>query len=153
MKALDAAFVNERLALRALRPPDNPVDEAKRLSGPQGGLRPKASAAEALERRDTHGVEVLARSLLLSAAQELTAEAARTLADALWALPTDSGIPVAALAAPLYAGQDGAARRAAAREAGVSLARWLRPSLEVVPPVSSGEAAVLVRLPPPPLPP
>lgn len=153
VKALDAAFGNERLALRALRPPDKPVDEAKRLSGPQGGLRPKASAAEALERRDTHGVEVLARSLLLSAAQELTAEAARTLADALWALPTDSGIPVAALAAPLYAGQDGAARRAAAREAGVSLARWLRPSLEVVPPVSSGEAAVLVRLPPPPLPP
>jgi hypothetical protein len=151
VKALDAAFGNERLALRALRPPDKPVDEAKRLSGPQAGLRPKASAAEAPQRRDTHAVEVLARRLLVSAQEDVTPETARALADALWALPTDSGIPVATLAAPLYAGQDGAARRAAAREAGVSLARWLRPSAEVVPPVSSGEAALLARLPLPPL--
>jgi Domain of unknown function (DUF4175) len=153
VKALDEAFGHERLALRALRPPDKPVDEAKRLSGPQVGLRPKPSTAQATAGRDTHRVEVLARGLLLASQQDVTPQAARALADALWALPTDSGLPVAALAAPLYAGTDGAALRAAAGDAAVSLARWLLPSPEVIPPVSSGEAALLARLPLPPLPP
>jgi hypothetical protein len=153
VKALDAAFGNERIALHALRPPDKPVDEGRRLSGAQAGLSPRASSASLPERPDTRGVETLARRLLLAAELQLTAEAARALADAVWALPADSGIPVASLAAPLYAAKDEASRSAAAREVGVALARWLLPSPEVVPPVSSEEGAVLARIPLPPLPP
>lgn len=153
VKALDAAFGNERLALRALRPPDKPVDEARRLSGAQAGLRPRAGSMSAVERPDTKGVEVLARRLLLSAEVGVTAETARALADALWALPQTGGIPVATLAAPLYAAKDDVSRSAAARTAGVALARWLLPSPEAVPPVSSEEGAVLARLPLPPRPP
>jgi hypothetical protein len=152
VKALDAAFGNERLALRALRPPDKPVDERLRLSGAQAGLRPRALSAAPGPARDTRAVEALARQLLLSAEHGVTAEEARALADALWALPTETGIPVSGLAAPLYAATDAVARRAASREAGVVLARWLRPSPEVVPPVSAAEASLLARLPLPPLP-
>jgi hypothetical protein len=153
VKALDAAFGTERLALRALRPPDKPVDERLRLSGAQAGLRPAALAVAPGAPRDTHAVEGLARRLLLSAEDGVTAETARALADALWALPTEEGIPASALAAPLYAAKDEAALRAASRAAGVALARWLRPSPEIVPPVSKEEAALLARLPLPPLPP
>ncbi|MGO9830487.1 MAG: DUF4175 family protein [Myxococcaceae bacterium] len=152
VKALDAAFGNERLALRPLRPPDKPVDERRRLSGQQGGLRPKAQGHAAPNRPDVAPVEALARRLLLSAEVGLTPEAARALADALWALPADSGIPAASLAAPLYAGGDAASLGAAARAAGVALSHWLRPSPEVVPPASLEEGALVARLPalPPP---
>jgi hypothetical protein len=153
VKALAAAFGNERIALRALRPPDKPVDEGRRLSGAQAGLTPRVSSAQPTARPDTQGVETLARQLLLSADVPVTKEAARALADAVWALPADSGIPVASLAAPLYAAKDEVSRSAAAREAGVALARWLLPSPEVLPPVSSEEGDVLARLPLPPLPP
>ena len=54
VKALDDAFGHERLALRALRPPDKPVDEAKRLSGPQVGPPPQALDGTGLKpSRDT----------------------------------------------------------------------------------------------------
>lgn len=152
VKALDAAFGNARLALRPLRPPDKPVDNRRRLSGPQAGLRPRAFPADAPARVETREVQRLAMRLLLSAEEGLTPEGARALADALWALPPESGIPATALAAPLYASQDGATLSAASREAGVILARWLFPTPEVIPPVSPSEASLLARLPlrPPP---
>jgi hypothetical protein len=147
VKALDKAFGNERLALRALHPPDKPVDEARRLSGVQTGLRPRAPDAPSAPQRDTSSVQALARRLLLAAEVGVTAEAARALADAVWGLPQESGLPASTLAAPLYAAKDEAARSAAAREAGVALARWLLPSPESVPPVSPDEGPVLARLP------
>ncbi len=152
VKALDAAFGNERLALRPARPPDKPVDESRRLSGPQMGLRPRGQGPGAPPRPDVAPVAALARRLLLSPEEGLTPTAARALADALWALPAATGIPAAALAAPLYAGRDEASLGAAARAAGVALSRWLRPSPEVVPPVSEDEEALVARVPvvPPP---
>jgi hypothetical protein len=113
-------------------------------------LRPAAAAAQAAPPRDTTQVEALARRLLLSAETGLTAETARGLADGLWALPAEEGLPAAALAARLYAGRDEASWRAAAREGAAALARWLRPSPEVIPPVSREESALLARLPLPP---
>jgi hypothetical protein len=153
VKALDAALGTERVALRALRPPDKPVDERRRLSGRQSELRPRPLDARTSPPPDTGAVERLARRLLLAGEQELTAEGWRALADAVWALPAASGLPVATLAAPLYAAKDAPARSAAARAASTALARWLRPSPEVVSPASSEEGAVLARLPPPPPPP
>jgi hypothetical protein len=153
VKALDAAFGTERLSLRARAPPDKPVDEGRRLSGAQAGLRPGPAPASAQPVRDTRAVEVLARRLLLSAEVGVTAETARALADALWALPSEDGLPLSALAAPLYAARDAAAFNAAARAAAVTLGRWLSPSPEVVPPVSREEAALFARLPLPPVPP
>ncbi len=152
VKALEAAFGNERLALRPSAPPDRPVDEGRRLSGAQGGLRPRPDGRATLASPDQGAVAQLARRLLLSAEQGVTAETARLLADALWGLPVNTGIPAASLAAPLYAAGDDVSRDAAARAAAVALARWLRPSPDVVPPVSPDEAAVVDRLPlrPPP---
>ena len=147
VKALDAAFGNERLALRALKPPDKPVDESRRLSGAQSALRPRASTSAREAVADTAAVEALARRLLLAAEQELGPESTRVLADALWALPSASGLPVTALAAPLYAADDGPSRAAAARAAGIALSRWLRPSPVVLPPVSPEEGGVLTGLP------
>ena len=152
VKALDAAFGNERMSLRALRPPDKPVDESRRLSGKQTELRPQASVASVSERPETHRVGVLARRLLLSAEQGMSPEVARALADAVWTLPATTGIPAPALAGPLYAANDPASRGMAARAAAASLARWLRPSPVVVPPVSPDEGAVLTRVPLPPAP-
>jgi hypothetical protein len=152
VKALDAAFGNARLALRPLKPPDKPVDNRRRLSGAQTGLRPRALAADSPGRVDARGVAQLARRLLLSAEEGVTPEGARALADALWALPVESGIPATTLAAPLYASTDGSTLGAASREAGLVLSRWLYPTPEVLPPVSSSEASLLARLPvhPPP---
>ncbi len=147
VKALEAAFGNERLALRPFAAPDRPVDEGRRLSGAQGGLRPRADGPATRLAPDDGSVAQLARRLLLSAEEGVTVETARHLADALWALPVSTGIPAASLAAPLYAAEDGVSRDAAARAAAVALARWLRPSPDVVPPVSPDEAAVVSRLP------
>ncbi len=147
VKALDAAFGSERLALRPFAPPDRPIDEGRRLSGAQGGLRPRADGPATRPAPDDSSVAQLARRLLLSAEEGVTAETARRLADALWALPVSTGIAAASLAAPLYAAEDGVSRDAAARAAAVALSRWLRPSPDVVPPVSPDEAAVVSRLP------
>jgi|GEM_PF-4485578 len=152
VKALEEAFGNVRLALRPLAPPDRPVDESRRLSGAQGDLHPRAGSVARTPASDTASVQQLTRRLLLSAEEGMTQQTARALADALWALPAATGIPAASLAAPLYAAGDAASWDAAARAAAVALARWLRPSPDVVPPVSSEEAAVVARLPlrPPP---
>jgi hypothetical protein len=147
VKALDEAFGSERLALRALGPNNKPVDEGRRLSGAQTGLRPRAALSSMAEAPDTKPVQTLARALLLAAETEMTAATARSLADAVWALPPASNLPVAALAAPLYAADDAASRSAAARAAGVALSRWLRPSPVGVPPVSPDEGPLLARLP------
>ena len=148
VQALDAAFGTERLALRALRPPDKPVDEGRRLTGGQSGLRPGAAAGPVQLGAGPPGVEALARRLLLASEQELGADAARGLADALWALPGAPGLPAAALAAPLYAADDAPSRAAAARAAAVALSRWLRPAPVALPPVSPEESALFARLPP-----
>ena len=148
VKALDAAFQSQRLALPPPRPPDKPVDEGRRLSGAQAGLRPAPEAVLVPSPPEAPRVEALARRLLLSSEQPLSAEEARGLADALWALPAASGLPAAKLAAPLYAAEDEASRRESARAAAVVLSRWLRPSPDVIPPASSDEASVLGRLAP-----
>jgi Domain of unknown function (DUF4175) len=147
VKALEAAFGTERLALRALRPPDKPVDEGRRLTGRQSDLRPRPSPAASEPRADPSAVERVARTLLLAAEQDLGAEGTRALADELWNLPPQPGLPVTALAGPLYATGDAPSRAAAARAAGIALSRWLRPAPVALPPVSPEEGAVLSRVP------
>jgi len=149
VKALEAAFGTERLALRAMRPPDKPVDEGRRLTGRQSELRPRPSPGTSEPQTDPPDVEQLARTLLLAGEQDLGAERTRALADALWSLPPRSGIPATTLAAPLYAAGDAPSRADAARAAGVALSRWLRPAPVTLPPVSPEEGAVLSRLPAP----
>lgn len=149
VKALDAAFNLVRLALRPGAPPDKPVDEQRRLRGDQKGLSPRSRPRPAHASAGTSKLLTLSRALLLAACRDVSAEEARGLGDALWALPASPGLAAAPLAAQLYSSPDAAARAQAARTAGETLARWLRPSPLALPPadpeagrlIAQGEAA------------
>jgi hypothetical protein len=147
--ALDAAFQLVRMSLRPLGRPDKPVDEGRRLSGAAFDLRPRPVAAPTVEAPAPRLV-ALAVKLLGGAARGLDASEARALADALWALPPDVGVPAVELAASLYGAGTPEARTDAARLAGQALARRVHPARLAVPPLDPAGARLLARLPPAP---
>jgi hypothetical protein len=144
--ALDAAFSLIRISLRPLSQPDKPVDESRRLSGSSKGLAPRARAPSAKAELDPE-LTALALRLLAGAARGLEATDARELADSLWKLPANAGVPAAELAGALYAAGTPEARLAAARLAGAALARRLRPAMTTSPPADASGARVISRLP------
>ena len=140
--ALDAAFAAEKKVLAAGRPPDKPVDESRRFRGTQQGLVPRLSTGARPERPGEDAVRALALELLL-ASQGMEMPPARSLGDALWKLPPETGIPAPELAAGLYAARDAGEARAATARAASVLVGWLSPGAPAIPPRDAAEPRLL----------
>jgi hypothetical protein len=145
VKKLDEAFGNERYALRALAPPEAPVDEGRRLKGDAKGMKPKAVAEARRERPEEARMRLLAAKLLLASENRITVTA-KSLADELWALPETAGIPRATLAAPLYAVRTPEETARAQRAAAEALLNALDPKPVTRPAASPAQARLFGQL-------
>jgi hypothetical protein len=145
VKKLDEAFGNERYALRALAPPEAPVDEGRRLKGDAKGMTPKVRAEARQPRPEEARIRLLAAKLLLASENRIT-EPARSLADELWALPETASLSRATLAAPLYAVRTPEEAARAERVAAEALLRYLDPNPVTRPAASPGQARLFSQL-------
>jgi hypothetical protein len=145
VRKLDEAFGNERYALRALAPPEAPVDEGRRLKGDARGMTPKVAAHPAPRRPEEARMRLLAAKLLLASENRITVPA-RSLADQLWALPETAGLPRATLAASLYAVRTPEETARTERAAAEALLKYLDPSSVTRPAVSPEQARLFGQL-------